>query len=176
MSLVLRSLLSAVLAVALSASLVIPAQAEDPGDTLSASEPSTFELPDGGTVVFNPTDPAGTGATVDVAALDTSGATAETGEGPVAAIGPGVEITATAPDGEDISVLEHEVAITPATDDQPAIGEMTPAIELSFPVTAADISGIDIATLGVYSRDSADDEWTWVPSAYDPILGAVIAQ
>ena len=129
--------------------------------------------------MFKPTDPAGTGATVDVATLDTTGATAETAEtadGTVTAIGDGVEISATAPSGADISSLQHDVTIIPGTDDGPATDEVTPAIELTFPVSAEDIAGIDLATLGVYSREESGDPWTSVPSAYDPALGAVVAQ
>ena len=173
---VLRSTVSTALAIALFAAVPWPASAEAPGDTISATEPSSYDLPEGGTVVFNPTDPAGTGATVDVATLETSGATAATADGTVTAIGDGVDVSATSPTGEDITSLQHEVTIIPGTEDQPATDEMTPAIELTFPVSAADIAGIDPATLGVYSRESADDPWTWVPSAYDSDLGAVVAQ
>jgi RHS repeat-associated protein len=172
----LRSTVSTFLVIALFAAVPWPASAESPGDTISATEPSSYDLPEGGTVVFNPTDPAGTGATVYVATLETSGATAATAHGTVTAIGNGVDVSATSPGGEDITSLKHEVTIIPATEDQPATDEMTPAIELTFPVSAADIAGIDPATLGVYSRENPGEEWTWVPSAYDSDLGAVVAQ
>ncbi len=172
-----RSSLSAVLAFALLAAVPVPADAEAPDDTISADAPSAFDLPDGGTVVFNPTDPAGAGATVEVAALETSGATATTEAGTVTALGDGVDISATSPDGEDITVLEHEITIIPpAEEGLPATDEMTPAIELTFPVSAEEIAGIDLATLGVYSREDVGAPWVWVPSAYDPDRGAVVAQ
>ena len=172
----LRSTVSTFLAIALFAAVPWPASAASPGDTISATEPSSYNLPEGGTVVFNPTDPAGTGATVDVAALDTSEASAVTAGGTVTAIGNGVDVSATSPGGEDITSLKHGVTIVPGTEDQPATDEVTPAIELTFPVSAADIAGIDPATLGVYSREKPKDPWTWVPSAYDRALGAVVAQ
>ena len=173
----MRSVLSAVLAAALLMVVPFPADADETGDVISADEPSAFDLPDGGTVVFNPTDPAGAGATVEVVPLETSGATATTANGDVTAIGDGVDISATSPSGEDIARLEHEVIITPSAEEGlPATDEMTPAIELTFPLTADDIAGIDLATLGVYSREGAGDPWTWVPSAYDADLGAVVAQ
>ncbi|MCB2411983.1 DUF6531 domain-containing protein [Demequina sp. TTPB684] len=172
----LRSTVSAVVAGALLVAVPVAVEADEPDGTLSATDPSSYDLPEGGTVVFNPTDPAGTGATVEVATLDTSGATAAAADGEVAAIGDGVEITATTPGGDDITVLEHDVVITPATEELPALNEVTPAIELTFPVLPENIEGIDLSTLGVYSRENADEPWVWVPSAYDPELGAVVAQ
>ena len=176
MSRSLRSTVSAVLAFALLAAVPTAADAEEPEDTISATAPSDYDLPDGGTVVFNPTDPAGAGATVDIEELATEGATAVTPEGTVSAIGDGVDITATSPDGDNITSLQHQVTIIPGTEDDPPIDEVTPAIELTFPVSAEDIAGVDLSTLGVYSRENADEEWTWVPSAYDAKLDAVIAQ
>ncbi len=173
---VMRSTVSTVVAVAVLASVPVAAQADAPDDTVSATEPSSYDLPEGGTVVFNPTDPAGAGATVKVTKLEESDASANTIDGVVTAIGDAVDVTATSPSGEDITSLQHEVTITPGTQDEPPTDEVTPAIELTFPVSQKDLDGIDLATLGVYSRESADEEWTWVPSAYDPDLGAVVAQ
>ena len=75
-----RSLVSTVIAVAMLAAVTVPPDIEAPDDTISATEASVYDLPDGGTVVFNPTDTAGTGATVDVEPLDASGATAQTAQ------------------------------------------------------------------------------------------------
>ena len=172
----LRQTVSAVLAFALLAAVPTAAHAEAPERHHFGYRSVDYDLPDGGTVVFNPTDPAGAGATVDIEELNTEGATADTPEGAVSAIGDGVDIKATSPAGDNITNLEHQVTIIPGTEDEPPTGEMTAAIELTFPVTSEDIAGIDPSSLGVYSRESADEEWTWVPSAYDPDLGAVVAQ
>ncbi len=177
MRLTLRAFVSGLLSFALLAAIPVPASADPVDETLSADSASTFDLPDGGEAVFNPTDPRGVGATVEVEPVETDGATAVTPDGIVVALGDGVDITATSPTGEDIPSLEHEITIIPPEDDQsPATDEMTPAIELTFPVSLEEIEGIDLATLGVYSRESVDDSWVWVPSAYDPDLGAVVAQ
>ena len=174
----LRSMSSMTLASAFLVVLAMPATAgtQSTDNTISASEPSSFEIPGGGTVVFNPTDPNAVGASVDVAPLNVAGATAQTPGGDVVAIGDGVEVTVTSPAGDSVTSIEHAVTITPGSADGPAVADLTPAIELTFPVAEADIAGIDRATLGVYSRETADEPWVWVPSAYDAERGAVVAQ
>ncbi len=180
MRLSLRAFASAAVGGILLTAVPVMAWADEPTpdpNALTADAPSSFDLPDGGTAVFNPTDPAGVGATVEVAGLETSGATATTDDGVVRAIGDGVTISATSPSGEAITTLQHDVTIVPSPDDvTPATDEITPAIELTFPVSKEDLAGVDVSTLGVYSRESADDPWTWVPSAYDSATGAVVAQ
>ena len=172
-----RSLLSAVVALAVAMSTGFTAVAEDQPPTLAEGASQTFELPGGGEVQFQPSDSSANGATVEVQPIDIEGATATTPDGTVTAIGTGVSIVATTPNGETVERVEHDVVIEAATEDAPGyVSSLTPGIELEFPVDPADLEGLDLSTLGVYSREDANDEWTWVPSAYDPERGAVVAQ
>ena len=173
-----RVSISGVLSFALLAAISVPANADPVDETLTADSASTFDLPDGGEAVFNPTDPRGVGATVEVTPVEMDGATAVTPDGIVVAlVGDGVDISATSPTGEDIAVLQHGVEIiAPPEGESGYVDEMTPAIELTFPVAPEDLAGLDLTTLGVYSRENANDPWVWVPSAYDSDLGAVVAQ
>ncbi len=173
---VARSILTAMLTAALAIGVVTPVYAVD-DSLLLEGESTTIALPDGGEADFNVVDQATDGASVEAEPIAVEGATAETIDGDVFALSDGVSIVATDAAGEDISDFEHDVTIVEATEDTPAyVSEFIPAIELTFPISEEQLAEVDVASLGVYSRESEDDEWQWVPSAYDAELGAVVAQ
>ena len=151
--------------------------AAEPGPVLTPGQNLAVELPDGASADFHPVDPAASGGEVQAVQLDVHVATAVSADGTVSALGEGVQISAKAPDGTGLTSFQHDVTVQPATKDTPAyVSDFIAGVELTFPVTAEQLAGVDPATLGIWSRESATDKWTWVPSAYDPKLGAVVAQ
>ncbi len=176
MSTAVRFALTTTLTAALVAGVVTPVYATD-DSLLVEGESTSIALPEGGEVDFNVVDQATDGATVEAEPIEVEGATAETADGAVVSLTDGVSIVATDAVGGDVTEFEHQVTVVEETEDTPAyVSEFVPAIELTFPISEEQLSEVDVASLGVYSRESEDDEWTWVPSAYDPELGAVVAQ
>lgn len=67
-----------------------------------------------------------------------------------------------------ITDFTPEVTIISATEEMPAIDIFTPTIVLDIAFTSEQIEGLDTRTLGLYSRDSVEEEWERVPSAVYP--------
>ncbi len=80
--------------------------------------------------------------------------------------GPSFAITAwDAADRTPLTQFPHAVTITPATTDLPATAIVTPSITISVRYTDADVWGLDLRTLALYTRSTADQPWQRVPTA-----------
>jgi RHS repeat-associated protein len=91
--------------------------------------------------------------------------------------GPAFSITARdAADDTPVTEFPHEVQIIPATADLPATSIVTPSITITVRYTDADVWGLDLRTLALYTRSTPDDPWQRVPTAVYPDQHLLVAE
>jgi RHS repeat-associated protein len=71
--------------------------------------------------------------------------------------------------------LPHQVTFVAEQALFPAVVDVTPSIVLEWNYTAADVWGLDVRSLGIYTRANPDASWQRVPSAVYPDEQRIVA-
>lgn len=162
----------------LLATLVTPVSAqEEPDQVLSPGSSVSIELDDGSVTVAATTSAAAVELMLDEIDVP-AGDQADDGGVSLSAVGTSTVVVEAVDALSGVVVLEfpHQVEVEPATGDVPArVSELRAGVELVLPVDAALAAAVDQNTVAVYSRDSSDEPWVRLPSAYDAELGRVRA-
>ena len=173
------ALVCAVLLAALTPA-VSSAQTESDGELLAGSS-AAVELDDGGRINFAPQSDQAGDLSLHVEEMplpDTSdaGTNVEDDQGAdLLPAGTGIVVVeALDSQGQSVSEFPHQVGVASAEDGVPAqVSDFRAGIVVSLPVDDELADSVEPHELAVYSRQTADDPWERLPSAYNPNLGLV---